>query len=442
MLDLKGKNVLVMGLGVHGGGLGVTKFLLKEGAKITITDLKTEKELEESLLKLKGEPVNYVLGKHREEDFKNTDLVIRNPGVPYDNHFLKIAFENNIPIEMEMGLFFDRCPSKNVIGVTGTKGKTTTTLLISEFLKEGGKVNIIAGNLRISALELLPKIDKETWVVLELSSWQLEGLLPHKVSPHIGALTNIYKDHLNRYKSLRDYEKAKEIIFKFQKKEDLLVVNEENKEAVKISKKAKSKIIYSSSNSATAKRLFEVSRLPGVHNRENVALAWEVASIIGVKEEEAKRALEHFRGVEHHLEFVREIKGVRFYDDSCATNPDATIAALNSFTSPLILIMGGADKNLDFESLAETTEKNVKEVILLEGTATDKIEKSLRNKKPKIGGRFNSLKKAVTQAFLDGESGDTVLLSPACASFGMFINEFDRGEKFKNTVSSITVSQP
>src|SRR5512135_3055330 len=200
-MELRGKHVLVMGLGLHGGGLGVTRWLLRQGARVTVTDLKKQEELAPTLEALKGKPVELVLGEHRESDFASADLIVRNPGVPRESRYLTNAKEKGIPIRMEMGLFFERLPRgvEQVVGITGTKGKTTTTLMVGAILQQANPKTIVAGNLRVSALELLDRIDAETPVVLELSSFQLEEFDELPYSPHIAAITNIYPDHLNRY---------------------------------------------------------------------------------------------------------------------------------------------------------------------------------------------------------------------------------------------------
>ncbi|MEW5720327.1 MAG: UDP-N-acetylmuramoyl-L-alanine--D-glutamate ligase, partial [Chloroflexota bacterium] len=230
-MDLRAKKVLVMGLGVHGGGLGVARWLVKQGARVIVTDLKRAEELQSSLDALRGLSIEYVLGEHREQDFLNADLVVRNPGVPRESKWLQFAREHDIPVEMEMSLFVERLPrgAAQVIGVTGTKGKTTTTLMTGAILQRANLKTVVAGNLRVSALELLDQIDAETPVVLELSSWQLEAFPPQRISPHIAAITNIFPDHLNRYRDLDDYADAKAIIFRYQQPGDFIVLNFDNK---------------------------------------------------------------------------------------------------------------------------------------------------------------------------------------------------------------------
>src|SRR5262245_12362684 len=224
MIDLRGKRALVMGLGVHGGGLGVARFLVGQGAEVTITDLRGPELLKPSLDVLAGLPIRYVLGEHRDDDFRAADLVIRNPGVPPESRYLQIARANGAAIEMEMTLFFRLCPGP-ILGITGTKGKTTTTLLTGAMLRAQYPDTVVAGNLRVSALEALPRITANTPVVLELSSWQLEGLGEAKLSPQYTCYLNLYPDHLDRYGTMRAYAEAKDQIFLHQRETDVAVFN-------------------------------------------------------------------------------------------------------------------------------------------------------------------------------------------------------------------------
>ena len=447
--DFKGKRVTVMGIGLHEGGKGVIKFFHQIGAKVLATDLRTPHQLRESLLALKDlTGIKYVLGQHRPEDFINTDLVIKNPAVPDDSKFLKIAKDHQIPIETDMGIFFELCPAP-IIGVTGTRGKSTTATLIAKFLSQKYRNVVLAGNIRSSVLLQLPKIkpvrnrrflngvNKETLVVLELSSWQLEGLLKHRKSPQIAVITNIMPDHLNRYKGMKDYIEAKKIIFKFQSKKDWLILNEEDPIVRKFAKETKSRVIFFNRNQAKKYKTL----LIGKHNLSNLAAALVVAKLFKIPEKKIQKVLKNFKGLAGRLELIAEIKGVKYINDTSATIPEATIVALNTLTNHLsghlILIAGGADKNLNFEKLAEVIIRKIKILILLEGTATDKLEKAVKLQiadcKLQIE-RTNNMKEAVRLATQQARVGDIVLLSPACASFGLFRHEFERGEAFKRSV--------
>ncbi len=464
MIDLKNKRVLVFGLGVHGGGSGVAAWLVKQGARVTVTDLKRADELQPSLDALRGLSIEYVLGEHREQDFLGADLIVRNPGVPRESKWLKLAQERGIPIEMQMSLFVERLPrgAAQVIGITGTKGKTTTTLMVGAILKQANPKTVVAGNLRVSALELLDQIDAETPVVLELSSWQLEAFVPRQVSPHIAAITNLSPDHLNRYYDLDDYAEAKAVIFRYQQPGDSIVLNFDNKLLTRFAPRAFGQVVWTSAQRAlavgafrdgdtlvwrwggTRQKIMNVSdlRVPGVHNIENALIAIATACVWGAKPEQIARALAEFRGVEHRQELVRELDGVRYVNDTTATAPAAAVAALDTFASSgknIVLIAGGADKSLDFSEMARVIAAKVRQLILLEGSATDKLASAVNAAGAKgiIAGRFDNLQAAVELANGLARSGEVVLLSPGCASFGMFANEFERGEHFKRIVGRL-----
>lgn len=429
-----------MGLGLHGGGVGVTKYLVKKGAKVTVTDLKSRQELSSSLEKLSKLPIKYILGEHRLIDFKNCDLIIKNPGVPNDSQFLAVAKANNIPILMDINLFWRACPSQKIIGITGTKGKTTTAHLVKKILDQAGLKSVLAGNLGISFLTVLPKIDPKTWVVLELSSWQLEGLKKESSSPAIALITNIFPDHLNRYQNMADYLSAKKIIFAHQKKTDCLLLNKKNSWSSKIAKEAPGKVIFFSRKDLN-KNWRKKIKLPGKHNLDNVAAAAKIADLLKIKKDLVIEATSNFGGLPHRLEFVNTISGVDFYNDSAATNPTAAEAAITTFNRPLIWILGGADKKLQFNKLLKAAKKtpHLKGLVFLEGKATTKIIKETKKNLSEVPffGPFNKMSLAVKTAYQLAKTGDIILLSPATASFGLFKNEFDRGRQFKKTVNAL-----
>lgn len=468
MFALKDKRVLVFGLGVHGGGIGVAKWLVKQGARVTVTDLKTAEQLQSSLDALRGLPIEYVLGEHREQDFLNADLIVRNPAVPRESQWLQFAREHNIPVEMEMALFVERLPRgmAQVVGITGTKGKTTTTLMTGAILQAANPKTVVAGNLRISALELLDQIDADTPVVLELSSWQLEAFPSHEISPHIAAITNITPDHLNRYRDIDDYADAKAIILRYQQPGDYIVLNFDNRILTRLPRaRGAGKVVWTSAarplkegasrdgnalvwrwggvRHAKSRRIIDVNelRVPGEHNVANALTAIALASVWGAAPEQIANALREFRGVEHRQEFVREIGGVRYINDTTATAPAASIVAIETFAPTakgIVLIAGGADKLLDFGEMARTIVSKVRAVILLEGSATDRLASAIQaaGGKEIVAGRFEDFERAIEQAKGLAREGEIVLLSPGCASFGMFANEFERGERFKKIVNS------
>ena len=453
-----------MGLGLNQGGLGVARFLTKAGAKILVTDLKTEEELGPSLKKLKGFDIKYILGRHREEDFINTDMVIQNPAVPHNSKYLKIAQSQGIPIKTDLDLFFQLCPSKNIIAVAGTKGKSTVSQLIYHIFKEAQKDTILAGNIGISVLDILEKINPQTWVILEISTWQMEGIKDRKFKPQTGVLINVLPDHLDRYSNFEKYAQAEKLIFKYQQSNDNLVVNFDNKETHRAKKETNSKVYWFSAKEKIEPgcylendELFFQSEeykmtfakisdlpLPGPHNLENILAASTVGFIHNIPGEIILKALKYFPGIPYRLEFIGEFKGIKFYNDTCATTPEATLAALESFPKhPIILFLGGKDKKLNYENfgIAIGKNKNIKKIILLQHPAYDASLKILSVLKKHLDSekiiQISNLKVGIEIALQQAKANDLILLSPAAASFGMFKNEFDRGDQFNKIVKNL-----
>lgn len=460
----KNKKITLFGLGLHGGGAGIVNFLAKNGARVIVTDIKTKEQLAPSLEKLKGlKNVEYVLGQQRSEDFSKVDMVIKNPIVSWENQHIKLALEKKIPVEMDSSLFFKLCKNP-IIGITGTKGKTTTATLIFEILKLAGKNPVKVGIGQASVLDKIDALKKDSVVVFELSSWRLSALGRVKMSPHIAVITNILEDHLNFYKSMDDYIKDKKNIFLFQRPSDWLIINKQNEILEKISGEAKSKLFTFSlsgsgennsvyldgediclNNGIDSKKILALSdvKIPGRHNVENVMAAIAAVYAFGVEIEMIKKAVINFRGIPHRLELIRELKNVKYYNDTAATIPDATLSVLECFSQPIVLIVGGEDKGLDFSKLAQKILRSAKEVIFLKGSATDKLIEQIKKNLPETerGNTtfeiFDSMETAVNRASELAESGDIVLLSPGAASFGLFLNEFDRGDKFKAAVGKL-----
>jgi len=434
--DFKNKKVTIMGLGLLGRGLNDTKFFVEKGAEVTVTDLKTKKELASSLKELKGMPIKYTLGKHDKKDFENADLIIRNADVPASSEFLKIAHDAKIEVEMDESLFARYCPCP-IIGITGTRGKTTTATLIAEILKLTGKKVYLAGNIAGKAtLPLIDKVTKDDLIVLELSSWQLQGFGADKISPHIAVVTNIYPDHLNRYKNMEEYIEDKKNIYKFQKKSDYLILNNTNAETKKMNQQADSKILWFEKDDIPADWDLKIL---GNHNKENVAAALQVADIFNLNQQAVRKACEQFVGVENRLEPIAEIDGVLFVNDTTSTTPVATQAAIDALDEfPILLIAGGNDKNIEFDDFAKDISSRTKSIFLLAGTATSEFKKKIE----KYGGEmiasiYEDMEKAVNDAFQASEVGDVILLSPGFASFGLFKNEYDRGEQFIKAVKKL-----
>lgn len=431
-LDLHNKRITVMGLGVHGGGLGVTRFLCEQGARVTVTDLRSADLLQTSVQALSGYDVQLVLGEHREQDFTRADLVIRNPGVPRESRYLQLARSAGAQIEMEMTLFFRLCPAP-IIGITGTKGKTTTTLLAGAMLREEWPATVVAGNLRISALEQLPHISPTTPVVLELSSWQLEGLGEAGLSPQFACVTNLSPDHLDRYGSLEEYGLAKQQIFLHQRPDDLLVLPADDPIVTAWAELAPGRVVMFSADDG-----WPLGRLRGAHNARNIAAAAALARAYGASETAVRAAITTFKGVEHRLEFVREVGGVRFINDTAATTPTAAAASLQSIDGAVILIAGGADKKLAWEPLvaAINTAPNLRGLVLLQGSGSATLVHELGCSLDP----YDTFEAAIRAAYTLAQPGDTVLLSPGAASFGMFRNEFHRGEEFRRIVGELPSS--
>jgi len=462
--DLKDKRITIMGLGLNQGGLGVTRFLAKAGAKILVTDLRTKEELEPSLEKLKDFDIKYILGRHREEDFINTDMIIQNPAVPHNSKYLKIARTHGIPIETDLGLFLQLCPSKNIIAVAGTKGKSTVSQLTYNIFKEAQKDTILAGNIGISVLDILEKINPQTWIILEISTWQMEGIKDRKFRPQTAVLTNILPDHLDRYLNYKEYIRSEKLIFKHQKPNDNLIVNYDNEETNQVNKETNSKIYWFSAKEKIEpgcylennKLIFQSGKykttfakmsdllLPGLHNLENILAASTVGFIHNIPGNIILKALKNFPGVPYRLEFIGKFRGIEFYNDTCATTPEATLAALESFTEQsIILFLGGKDKKLNYENFAKAIGQNkkVKKIILLQHPAYDASQKILSALKKYLDSekiiQTSNLKVAIEISLQHTQPNDLVLLSPAAASFGMFENEFDRGDQFNKIVKNL-----
>ncbi len=463
-LILKNKRALVMGLGLHDGGLGVTRFLVEQGAQVTVTDLRSPEILAPTLEKLKGLPVEYVLGQHREADFRQADIVVRNPAVPRESLYLRIAREAGASIEMEMTLFFKLCPSPFILGITGTRGKTSTTVLAGEMMKVWRSETVVAGNLRISALEKLPQIGPDTPVVLELSSWQLEGLGEQQISPRYAAITNLSPDHLNRYRDMEDYANAKRNIYRWQDENGVVVLNLNDPLVSTFTEDARGELHWFSikgielpgaylkdqqfgwlnQNDEIESCPASLLKVPGTHNQANALAAIALVSAAGCPKAAIVKGLENFKGVPDRLELVRELDGVRYYNDTTATSPAGTVAALEAFEQDkgqVVLIAGGTDKKLDFEPMvkaivAATKKGKIRRLLLLDGTATARLLEAFQEASlPAIyGSPFTNFEEAVKAAKAVALPDDIVLLSPGCASFGMFLHEFDRGEQFRQLV--------
>ncbi len=461
-LELAGKRALVMGLGTRQGGVGVTRYLVSQGADVTVTDLRDAETLQSSIRAIGGLPVRYRLGEHREEDFDSADLIVRNPGVPLSSPWLQRARRNGIPIEMEMSLFFRACPAP-IIGITGTKGKTTTATICAGILARHRPETVLAGNMGTSALAQLDRIQAETPVVLELSSWQLEGLADYEMSPHIAVLTNISEDHLNRYDSLGDYIEAKRHITRFQRPDDWFVVNRNDNacwdsRAVSDATVVPFGVLDGNEDGAglddetlywrwTGERtdLIESAELPisGRHVIANALAASAAAILAGAPVEDVRSGLRDAEAIPHRQELVAVVDGIAFVNDTTATAPAAAIAALETFQDrPIVLIAGGSGKRTRLDEFADVATRMTTGIVLLDGEETPRLRQLLVDAgAPNVSEPVDSMSEAVRLAREWVLADGVVLLSPACASFGMFQDEFDRGEQFRDAVSRLRPGQ-
>ncbi|MBI2011577.1 UDP-N-acetylmuramoyl-L-alanine--D-glutamate ligase [Candidatus Daviesbacteria bacterium] len=434
-VSYRNKKVLIFGLGLNQGGVGSAKFFAQEKAVVKVTDLKDVKTLKSSIDQLKRyKNIKFILGKHDKKDFSWADLIIKNPAIKPDNTFLKYTNKIGKQVEMDMGIFLQFVKPSQIIGITGTKGKSTTASLIYEVLKTKFHNLIFAGNIGTSVLDKVRQIKENSLVVLELSSFQLESFDKKKVSPKWAIITNIFPDHLNYYPSMKSYVEAKRAIIKYQQPGDTLFLNREDKISTssEFLKNLYSKIIFTSKDDLP--KSFKPS-LKGEHNLANIASALLVAKNFEVEESVALSRLEKFKGVEFRMQLVNDYKGVKIYNDTAATNPDAAIAALETFPHSL-LIAGGMNKNLRLNDFAKAIDKYSKQVFFLEGDATNQLKK-LMKRKNKIAGVYKNLSDVVQFVKQVAKRGDVILFSPGATSFNLFQNEFDRGRKFNEAVKKV-----
>lgn len=450
---ISGKKIAILGFGLE--GVSCANYLGAEN-QVLIFDQKSKNEIEAELWKkLKAKDVAFFLKNQIPKNLK-VDLVVRSPGVRPDSPQIKQLALSGAKVTSPTNIFFDECPCP-VIGITGTKGKGTTSMLIYKILVKKFKNVFLAGNIGTPALDILPRIKKDALCVLELSSFQVVDL---KKSPHVAVILMITSEHLDWHKDQDEYIKAKKPIVAFQKKEDFVIVNSDFEYSVKISNNAKSKIYYFSvqkmTNGAYLKgqkiiseieKLEEICniskiKLPGRHNLQNVLAAVATAKMFRVKNTDIVKVLATFTGLDHRLKIVAQIKGIKFYDDSFSTTPETAIAAIESFENNKVLILGGSSKMSDFSNLADKIAKDssIKALILI-GQEAKRIENAIKGR---FGGMIlkgaKDMQEILKQASNIAKSGDIVLFSPACASFDMFKNYKDRGEQFIQAVRSLRSS--
>ena len=443
-MDIEGKKILVVGLGKS--GIAAAEFLTSRGAFVTANDAQPAEKIAAVVNQLIEKNIEVVAGSHPLPLFENSDLIVASPGVPLALECFQKAKAAGVPIisEIELAAHFLR---GRLIGITGSNGKTTTTTLIAEVLRNAGYKTQVGGNIGIPLISLVETSCEDGLTVIELSSFQLEAV----ESLHLFAavMLNITPDHLDRYDSMDEYARAKANIFRNQTSQDLAVLNADDERVAAMSTAAH-KVFFSCQREleegiflrgnevicrATGFEKVLITRdeigIRGAHNLENVMATLAIGLACGVEPDSMRKTISEFKGVEHRLEFVAEIDGVKFYNDSKATNVDSTIKALEAFESDVIIILGGKDKGSDYAPLAPLVRERCEQVILI-GTATEKIAAALENTKPLH--RAATMEDAVRLGKKLAQNGKTVLLAPACASFDMFDNYEHRGRVFKEAV--------
>lgn len=449
-MDLENKNVLLVGLAKT--GVSTIKKLNKLGANIIVNDIKAKDKLEGILEEIDNlDNIEYVLGHHL-ENIENIDLTIVSPGVPLDLPFIEKLKSAHIKIIGEVELAYKLSKNPIFIGITGTNGKTTTTSLVGEMFKKANKDTYIVGNIGNPVIDTVDLTDENSYLVTELSSFQLESIEEFK--PKVSTIINITEDHLNRHHTMENYINAKARIFKNQDKTDFSILNYDDSIVRELSKNNNANVLYFSIKEEVKQGAYldknnnivvkiegkeivlmnknELS-LPGNHNLENAMSAILMAYVSNIDIDVIRDTLKTFKGVEHRLEFITNKDGIMFVNDSKGTNPDSTIKAITSYEKPIVLIAGGYEKQSDFTEMIKYATKNVKALVLL-GQTADKIEATAKEHGLTNISKVESMEAAVKKAYKIAESGDVVLLSPACASWDMYPNFEARGLDFKENI--------
>ncbi|HUX44495.1 MAG TPA: UDP-N-acetylmuramoyl-L-alanine--D-glutamate ligase [Terracidiphilus sp.] len=449
MMDLKGKKVLVVGLGKS--GLAAALFLRRRGAQVTVSDVRSAEALAKDIPALLEEGIMVESGGHGLLTFRRQDLIVVSPGVPLDTPELAQVKSFGLPVigELELAARFLKGRS---VAITGSNGKTTTTALLGEILRKAGLPTLVGGNIGVPVIALIEESTEETWSVLEVSSFQLEST--EQFHPNIAVILNITPDHLDRHGTFENYARAKERIFAAQTEQDFAVLNADNARAASAASRTAAQVywfslerpvkqgawveggflVFRHDKDSAPEKVIPLSGIPlkGEHNVENVLAAVCAARLAGAQVEDIRKAIEEFKAVEHRLEYVATLNGVEFYNDSKATNVDATAKAIAAFPSGIHLILGGKDKNSDYTQLAPLLRSRVHGVYTI-GSAAPKIESQLRG----VAALHSceTLDKAVRAAASAARPGDVVLLAPACSSFDQFESYEHRGRVFKELVN-------
>ena len=449
MMELKNKKVLVVGLGKS--GLAAALFLRHRGAQVTVSDARSAEALAKDIPALLEEGIMVETGGHGLLTFRRQDLIVVSPGVPLNTPELAQVRSFGLPVIGELELAARFLKGK-ILAITGSNGKTTTTALVGEILEKAGIPTLVGGNIGVPVVSLIEATTDETWSVLEISSFQLESTV--EFHPSIAVILNITPDHLDRHGTFENYALAKERIFAAQDANDSVVLNADNARSAQAAVRSPARVysfsvehpvecgawleqgylIYRHSEDEPAEAVMPLSGIPlkGTHNVENVLAAVCAARLAGAPVDAIRKAIEDFRAVEHRLEYVATINGVEYYNDSKATNVDATAKAIAAFNSGIHLILGGKDKGSDYTQLAQLLRQRVRAIYTI-GTAAAKIESQLRGV---VSIRTcETLDVAVNAAANAARPGDVVVLAPACSSFDQFENYEQRGKVFKQLVS-------
>lgn len=444
------KRALVVG--IARSGIGAANLLNKLGAVVTINDIKSADKLKDQLQTIdKG--INIVLNQKADELVPKNDIVIVSPGIPTNLSFFAVANDKNIPVISEIELAYSVC-SGQIAAITGTNGKTTTTALVGEIFKKAKRDTCVAGNIGDAFSNEVLRLNKDSAIVLEVSSFQMETI--NEFRPKIAAVLNITQDHLARHGSMDEYIRAKKRIFENQTCDDILILNYDDETTKAMSSQAKAKIIYFSKNNVDLDGVCVVNgeitikdgnsiisvckasqvSLPGMHNLENILAAVAISYYYGIDVEAIRSVIQSFAGIEHRLEFVANINGIKYINDSKGTNIDATICAIKSMDKPTIIVLGGYDKGAQFNELVSTFNEYIVGAVVI-GETTDKIVSALKNNNYSDYRTCKTYSDAIYTAKDMANDGYNILLSPACASFDMFDDYEARGKEFKNIVKSI-----
>jgi UDP-N-acetylmuramoylalanine--D-glutamate ligase len=449
-VDLQGKRALVVGLGKS--GVASALFLKSRGARVTVSDSKPEAELRNEILLLLDHGITVETGGHGDRTFRGQDLIVVSPGVPFDAPQLEQARALGEPVIGEVELAAQFLPG-SIVAITGANGKTTTTTLAGKIIAGGKFPTLVGGNIGTPAISFADQARPDTWTVLEVSSFQLETIVSFR--PQIAVILNITPDHLDRHKTFANYVNAKARIFENQQPEDFAVLNADDPTTAGLAARTRAQLFWFSRKKEVEKGSFVrsghilfrdgksereimlLSEIPlrGAHNLENVLAGVSIGALVGCQPGQIREAVRNFKAVEHRLEFVAKIAGVDYYNDSKATNVDATIKALESFPANIHLILGGKDKGSDYSALSQLLRERVKRVYTI-GAAAAKIQSQIAGTEIVPS---QTLENAVRSASESATTGDIVLLAPACASFDQFENYEHRGRVFKEIVHSLAV---